>query len=411
MAGQSPRGSAEWRPLLLSYGGGHAQIIISIAAELDRRGQPYHLLGLTTADAAFRRAGLLPMSIDELIDPAIPDEVRARAAELAPASDHPDISDRQTVAYFTIGFADLVDRFGRPVAEERVALQGRKAFEPVTAFSALFERTEPSIVVSTTSPRFELAALRAARRAGIPSLAVGDMYLVAEQEWILTPDYARDLTVISEEVATMLTASGRTSSRIHVLGNPAFDALAPALQDSDTRAHERGRLGIGNRTCLLWPLGGAADEVAGRKLLAPADVGAFLDRVCEQDPSFTYVLRPHPNWPVDGLTLRHGQVDGSTELEKALLASDLVCVEASTVGLQAVLKGIPTICYNFADYVLYPGFGWAAHTDSLAELEAMILQRTYFAPPASLRTHVGGASSRVCDLIDRLAAEGRHGGR
>jgi hypothetical protein len=245
------------RPLLLSYGGGHAQIIIAVAHELARRGRSFSVLGLTTAEKAFRRAGLDPLPIGRLIDPRVPAWVRDRAAEIAPLSTHPDITDAQTAAYYAIGYADLVERFGRDEAEARVARDGRKAFEPVSAFARLFAE-RPSIVVSTTSPRFETAALRAARLADIPSLAIGDMYLIAEQEWILTPGYARDLTVVSEGVADMLEATGKTSSRIHVLGNPAFDALAATPGDVGVRRALRYGLGLGYMRCILWPLGGAA---------------------------------------------------------------------------------------------------------------------------------------------------------
>ncbi|MGX7951275.1 hypothetical protein ACWPM1_01805 [Tsuneonella sp. HG249] len=393
------------RPFLVSYGGGHAQIIIAIASELDRRGRAYSLLGLTTAHQAFVRAGLCPMPIGDLIDPMTPDWVRTRARELAPRSDHPDITDHQTIDYFTIGYADLLGRFGRDEAESRITEHGRKAFEPVSAFRHFYDRSRPSIVVSTTSPRFEAAALRAARGAGIPSLAIGDMYLIAEQEWILSPDYARDLTVISNGVAEMLQSNGDCSSRIHVLGNPAFDTLAPSPDDPATRLMVRERLCIGDRKCILWPLGGAPDEVAGRQLLEPAEVAAFLDVVCDRTDGLTYVLRPHPNWPVHDLVTRHGQVDADSNLDHALLAADLVCVEASTVGLQAVLRGIPTICYNFADYVLYPDFGWAARADTLDEMARQITTGEYFTPPADLSSHVGGASGRVVDLIERLERE------
>lgn len=402
MTQAGPHSHASGRPFLASYGGGHAQILIALAAELERRGRDYDLMGLTTADAAFRKAGLQTIPIARLIDPEISGAVRDRAADLAPPSGHPDMTAEQTLAYFTIGFADLVARFGMAEAEERVARLDRKAFEPVCAFERYFRLTGPSIVVSTTSPRFETAALRAARRLSIPSLAIGDMYLIAEQEWILTPGYARDLTVISDVVADILKATGGLSSRVHVLGNPAFDALAPSPADAAVRMRERQRLGIGERTCILWPLGGAAEEVAGRMLLPPVEVAAFLDRLCDRDPGLTYVLRPHPNWPVTGLPLRHGCLDDRATLEAALLASDMVCVEASTVGLQAVLRGIPTVCFNFADYVLYPDFGWAAKADTLEELSAIVLSKHYFAPPESLRAHVGGAAGRVADLMARL---------
>ena len=390
------------RPFLLSYGGGHARIMVELAHELERREKPFKLLGLTTAEQEFRRAGLMPMPLDRLIDPGLPRSIRDRALELAPAPGHADVSQAQTDAYYTIGFADLVERLGLAGAEDAVARDGRKAFEPVAAFERLFAREWPSIVVATTSPRFEVAALRAARRMGIASVAIGDMFLVAEQEWILTPDYAADLTVVSEGVAEMLRATGKCSSRIHVLGNPAFDRLVPSPDDPAIRARERKRLGVGEKLCILWPLGGTPDEVAGRSFLAPAQVAELLDGLCEKDPGLTYVLRPHPNWPVSALTTKYGMLDNSGELEANLLAADLVCVEASTVGLQAILRGIPTICLHFADYVLYPDFGWALSARTVDEMVGQIQRREFFDPPAEIGRQAGGAAARVAELVIRL---------
>ena len=62
---------------------------------------------------------------------------------------------------------------------------GRKAFKPTAAMARYLKKTRPDIVVATTSPRFELALLQAARHSGIPSLAIGDLFLVQEREWIL----------------------------------------------------------------------------------------------------------------------------------------------------------------------------------------------------------------------------------
>lgn len=392
------------RPLLFSYGGGHAHIVVALARELDRRGIGYDLLGLTTAHQAFVRAGLRPMNISALTEGAPDAGLMQKGAKLAPLPDHPDITAAQTQAYFAIGLEDLANRYGEAEAEALIERLGRKAFEPVTAFRRLLARLGSSVVVTTTSPRAELAGIKAAKSLGIPSLAVGDMYLVAEQEWILGGTYSDHLVVMSDDVGEMLAATGKLTSRLHVLGNPAFDALAPAAGDQERRRDLRERLGVGDRKCILWPLGGASDEVAGQRLLPANEVASMLEELCEDDASFCYLLRPHPNWPVAPIGLKHGMVESALSLEDALLVADLVCVEASTVGLQAVLRGLPVICLSFADYVIYPRYGWAAKADTLAELKSMVLRREYFAPPPSVAGYVGGAASRVCDLLLDVAS-------
>lgn len=392
------------RPFLLSYGGGHASIVVAVANELMARGTPFDLCGLSTARAAFERAALEPMSLDRLDREYGPCYLDKPSLATAPASNHPDITDAETAAYYAIGLCDLAERIGHEAAMRRFYEQGRKAFEPVLWFEKVFGKLAPSVLVTTTSPRYELAAIKAARRLGIPSIAIGDMYLVAEQDWILAGEYADYLTVISQTVADMLTAAGGLSSRCEVLGNPAFDELAPRPDDESARNRIREELGIGERTCILWPLGGAQDEVAGRHLLTSKEAVAFLETVCAADPSLTYVIRPHPNWQMADETFAHGCIHSGNDLRDALLACDVVAVEASTVGLQAVLFGRPAICYNFADYVLYPRFGWASEASSLDEMRELLLVRGYLMPPVELRSHIGRSASRICSLIDRVAA-------
>jgi hypothetical protein len=391
------------KPLLFSYGGGHALIIISVAQELGRRGVEYDLFGLTTAYAAFEQAGLKPMDITALLDDAIPADVASRGRALAPRPDHPHITLAQAQAYYAVGYDDLCRRFGSAEADAKVQEFGRKAFEPVSAFTRLFQRLHPSVVVTTTSPRSELAGIKAAREVGIPSLAIGDMYLVAEQEWILGDEYADHLVVMSDDVGEMLQASGHLRSQVHVLGNPAFDALASQAEDAGKRRELRKRFGVGDRKLILWPLGGAADPVVGRYLLTAEEAASALEDICRQDPTYCYIMRPHPNWPVGPMDLLHGWVDSSLTVEESILAADLICVEASTVGLQAVLTGKAVVCLRFADYVLYPDYGWATKADTVEELREIVLKNRYFAPPQSISRYVGGATQRVADLVVKLA--------
>jgi hypothetical protein len=391
------------QPFLCSYGGGHANIIIALSRELSRRGVDHQVMGFTTAVATFRRAGLTVSDVATLLEPDLDAPFIDEARMLAPASGHPDVSDEETVAYYAVGYRDLCDRLGEEEALARVEQLGRKAFEPVSMFRRFFERHRPSVVVTTTSPRFEVAAIKAARSLRIPTVAVGDMFLVAEQEWILGDAYAEHLVVISEQVAEMLRQNGLSRATcLHVLGNPAFDVLAAQPGDESRRAELRKRLDVKDRTLILWPLGGSPETVVGRALLPAQQAGAMLDSICAQDERYRFLLRPHPNWPVPDLPFRYGKVERSLSAEEALMACDVVCVEASTMGLQAVLKGKPVICYNYADYVLYPEFGWASAAWDERQLGEILRSGTMVAPPEKVCEHVGNATPNVVRLILEL---------
>lgn len=394
------------RPFLCSYGGGHAQIMLAVCRELDRRQTDYDLMGFTTAHSVFANDGLEPLDVGALLERGEVEERVAELGELVPASGHPAITQSQTNAYFAAGYWDLEQQLGKDAALDLVRVQGRKAFEPVKVFERYFSRINPSVVVATSSPRFELAALLAARNLGIPSIAIGDVLRVDGQEWLEREGFADHMTVISPEVAENLRGAGLSDVELHPLGNPAFDALAPTLGDNAKRSAIRRDFGLEGHHVILWPLGGSTDLVAGRYLLQPEEVQKALDGFCSRNPDHRYILRPHPNWPVAPIKSEFGLVDATLTAEEALLAADVVCVESSTLGLQAVLRGIPAICLNFADYVVYPQLGWALAVDSLDELLESLEDRSYFAAPESARSLVGSSSAAVADLIESVALSG-----
>lgn len=380
--------------------------MLAVCKELDRRRANYDLMGFTTAHSVFAKAGLEPLDTCALLERDEVGELLAEMGQLVPASGHPAITQNQTDAYFAAGYWDLKRRLGKDAALDRIKAKGRKAFEPVKVFERYFSAINPSVVVATSSPRFELAALLAARSLGIPTIAIGDVLRVDGQEWLDREGFADHMTVISPEVAESLRAAGLSGVELHPLGNPAFDALAPAPGDEAKRSAIRKNFGLEEHNIILWALGGSTDLVDGRYLLQSGEVQKALDGFCSRNPTHRYIMRPHPNWPVDPIESEWGLVDATLTAEEALLAADVVCVESSTLGLQAALRGIPAICLNFADYVVYPKLGWALAVDSLEELLNGLENRSYFEAPESARSLVGSSSAAVADLIETVALTG-----
>lgn len=379
--------------------------MVALACELRARGHDFDLMGFTTAFATFKRAGLDPLDVTAMVEWETDHGAFDATADLRPASGHPDISQAQTDAYFALGYRDLAERHGEQEARRIVVEQGRKAFEPVSILQRFLNQLRPSVIVSTTSPRFESAAIKAGRRLGISTIAVGDNYLLSEERHILANPYADHLTVIAPEIGERLLANGLTGTKIYPLGNPAFDALAARDGDHAKRIELRRKFGLTDRTVILWPLGGSSAEVAGKRLLGPHEAQTFLDSVCKSDSAFSYIMRPHPNWPVDPIDSQHGFVDASLSPEEALLIADVVCAESSTMGMQAALKGIPAICLRFSDYVIYPKLGWASEAGDLNHLRSLLLERSYFSAPERVTRQIGRSTGNIVDLIESVISE------
>ena len=397
---------ATFRALLASYGGGHAEIIAAVARALISRGVAADIIGFTTAYQTFRRAGLPAKPVTTLLlNDAAEQRAREMVRPLIPRPGHAAVSQEETDAYFTLGFRDLADSVGSDDALAQVQAFGRKAFKPAAAMARYLEKTRPDVVVATTSPRFELALLQAARHRGIPSLAIGDLFLVTERKWMLEAPYADHLAVLSDAVADSLDAVARAGTEIHVTGNPAFDTLAPRPDDAARRMRLRRQLGIADETVILWPATPGTNAMTGQPFQSRHAVIAMLEGLCAQNPGMRYVVRPHPNDPFalpDGLI--HGALSPSSHSAMDdLLVADRVLVEVSTMGLQAALRRLPVVCVGFADYVLYPRYGLAMVADDLQQAANGLLQpkepdlSRFSMPP------LGSATSNVVQLIERMA--------
>jgi hypothetical protein len=232
---------------------------------------------------------------------------------------------------------------------------------------------------------------------------VGDHFLVGEGAAIASGDHADHLVVLAESVAARLRGLGGRLPRLHVLGNPAFDALAPQPGDAARRAMLRNRLGLAGKRVLFWPLGGGAHSGSGAPLLAPGEVVGALRPIMQAAGDMRYILRPHPNWPVGPVATPGGiMCPADLSAEDCLLVADLVVAESTTLGLQALLRKVPVIAYGHADLTHYPHFGWATLVQSPGELAARVLAGDYARPPGELAALVGTAAARTADLIEQL---------
>lgn len=398
------------RALLASYGGGHAHIIATLARALKDADYETEIIGFTTAYQFFKRQGLDANSVVSLLDTdkSADEPYRLAVQPFLGGQSHPDISAAETEAYFTLGLRALAEEHGLDAALGMVRAKGRTAFKPVSAIERYLRRTKPDVVITTTSPRFEHAMLQAARRVGIPSLAVSDLFLVHERNWIVSGDYAEHLTVISPLVAQELRDAGLEGTEIHVTGNPVFDSLLLRPEHAEIRTNLRKKLGIDDKKVVLWPSAVIEDKLFyGRACSSVQAVVNAFERLCQTDPAFIYLVRPHPNSPFElPAGAAHGILDWKLlTSEEALLVSDVVCVELSTMGLQAALMGKPVICVAFDDVVSYPEYGLAKTAANVEEAVNTLLSGDYVSrataefgmPP------LGTATQRIIDLVESIA--------
>ena len=240
---------------------------------------------------------------------------------------------------------------------------------------------------------------------GIPHLAIGDLFLIAESEYMIHPLYAKHIAVISEAVASFLVQRGVSHKSIYVTGNPAFDNLAVIMKDKDRRQRLRHKLGMTGKKVILFPAPSSKINTEnGRPFADIIQTVRQLEHFCNDNPDHAFIIRQHPSAALTLPELLNGYHDDGSLItaEEAILIADIICVEVSTMGLQAALIGKPVFIINFSDHFPLPKYGLAEAVNSLSEALLLIKSGHLPKPKISKNEEVGNATQRVISCIDRI---------
>jgi hypothetical protein len=335
----------------VTYGGGHASALLPVMKDLTNKSQQYSVLALTTAGRYLSNNDINFISMNDLVN--LVDGYRGsnRVGRILTRETNVNsaVSIEETQAYLGIGFHDLVRTFGFKRARSIYADGGRQRFCPVDFFTTLFRSQRPAVVVATSAPRSERAALEAARNLGIPSLCVVDLYAPFEIEWCASPGYASKICVLNDAVAERFLQRGVVKDSLLVTGNPSFDRLSKLDVDRIRRDY-RLSMGIKDNDFLVsWmsqpePERHPFSAAIGDPLL-PERIERYLVEGLKERSNLKLVLRRHPSEyrPNEFMHHRVFYSDVAQPLDDLLCGSDCVITTGSTVGLEAGLLGIPVI--------------------------------------------------------------------
>lgn len=365
--------------LFACYGSGHVRMVLPVARRLHEEGRArVQVLGLTTAAAEVRAAGLPLLQFKDFVTAA---DAAALAQGEALASTMARVVDaEETAAYLGLSYADLQAEVGAAEAQRRYARDGRQAFLPRRTLRRILRQVRPDLLVATSAPRAERAAIEEARALGIPAVCIVDLFAMQEVRWIGQAGYADRICVLNDTVRASLLAAGRRPDEVVVTGNPAFDAL----QDPRVRqqgAALRAARGWEGKRVLLWPVQvePAVHPFSG----APGDpalpgrcLQTLVDWTVAQDDAVLCVRpragQPAPELPDDPRIVLTGQ---DWPLPPLLHAVDLVVTLTSTVGLEGHLAGarlVQVLGSVSDDAMPLARFGIADAAVPLAELPAAV---------------------------------------
>ena len=337
---------AEKGPILIvTYGGGHVAMLTPVARSLIAKGHPVLVLALTTAVGYLERAGIPFIGYRHLPDADQADVVawgRKLTSELPSGG---SIELAESVAYMGLNYRELVAEHGLEGAAQLFAEKGRRVFCPIGLFKRWLAELRPSLVIATSAPRSERAALEAASALGIASICAVDLFGLQEIQWINRPGYASRICVLNQQVRDMFVEKGCHPDAIVVTGNPAFDRLQqPQVQEAG-RAMRAAKGWGKDETVILWasqvePERHPFDGRIGDPTL-PRRIEAVLREFVSTHANYRLVLRYHPS---ESAQFHSGQArvelsPPSEDLATLLHALDIVVVTSSTVGLEAHLAG------------------------------------------------------------------------
>jgi UDP-N-acetylglucosamine:LPS N-acetylglucosamine transferase len=399
--------------LITCYGGGHVPMCIPVIRELQARGHEVVVLALTVAGPAFERAGILHRRPIDYVDL---ETVRPYGEKLI-ARHHTDgkgLTREESLAYMGVSLQNLSAEIGDQAAWDAYQQNGLNAFCPTAFMTDVLRREAPDAVVATTSPRMEKAAMRAAHALDIPSVCMIDLFALIEFDWLKRPDNGRYLTLPSEKLRPRFVAAGRAPESLVVTGNPGFDTLQK-FKDSATGAGAaayRASKGIAQADRIIF----FAEQPEPEDPELPRRVRRHLAAVCAAQPGWQLVVRLHPassNPAIEIIPEGVVQSHGHEPLYEALAASDVVITLTSTVGMEALLLGRPTMILaispyqHFADYsekdgaLIVPTLEAAG--EGIATLLAVGPKAQALAEARANLPAVGSSAGRVVDLLERIA--------
>jgi hypothetical protein len=317
-------------------------MLIPVIRDLQRRGgRDIVVLGATAAGPELRAAGIAAVGYRDLLRSGEDAALRYGRQLLADSHDpRTGIDQQESIAYLGLSFQDLVERLGEAEARESYARHKRHAFLQIGPMRRAIERWHPDVVVATTSPKSERAALLVAKDAGIGTVRIEDtLGLHPRIHPAFVPDVVADVVCVGSTIAARnVIARGVPEDHVRLTGNPAFDRLVEV--DPGAGRALRAAVGI--------PASGFLALFTAEEDEHPA-LGALFEAVGSAIPGARLAVRRHPNFRHADSDAYLGSLRGrcllmDTEpLDAVLTAADAVLSVTSTTMFESILLGRPVV--------------------------------------------------------------------
>lgn len=395
---------------MAAYGGGHVNLIMPVYRNLV---QDYDItfLGLSIATGVLKAEGIPHKRYSDYEHLILDDEARRYGRELA---DRWHVAGKvpraESEAYLGASMRDLVREHGKEKACRLLDTDGRKAFLPVHTVRQIIEFEQPDVIVTTNSPRTERALTLAGRTMGIPTINIHD-HLGFEKRHKLEADVVAVMCAITRD---NLILAGHDPARLVITGQPAFDPIVRELKEFNREILCRRH---GLDPAAHYVLLGTQKQFNEQMLVDIIEQARGLPHHC-------FLIKPHPGEDHAmylAIKKRFPRVILFTDvpIRELIFLSEVTIALWSTVALESVLMGRPTIQLNYPELPniipLFP-FQVALEARSAKEvgkqltraLESAALRAELYAQGRTVFAELlsGSSTEAFCRLIRKVLENG-----
>ena len=413
--------------LFVAYGGGHMRLLHQIAQKvINTTDFSVKIIALTTGylDVKnFYNKEVLkrPFDYKDLFHEEL-EKIRSYGSQLLSENHNPvsGLEEEDSIFYLGMSFNDLVVEHGEEEAWKMYNEKKRHAFLPKRSMKKILEQESPDLLITTTSPKCELASLLASKELNIPSMQIidlfGDNYPVP---------FADHIIVLNKRVKQKLESKVDNNSNIHAFGQPVFDYTVTQVEEIDREA-VRNILGISKTTpVILFSPSRYLIYGNNRSILKELDHNIVNEPVFKifielsKKYNFKLIVRPHPNDRADKFSKYISGNDfiklyknDDLSLYESISISDLVVAYNSTIMIESTLCGKiafphnydPKEAYHWPELMSEPFIYSKDFKELKKNLDSVLnnLLINNISSPDISTFYNKGAVDKVIDLIEKL---------
>ncbi|MBE5910042.1 CDP-glycerol glycerophosphotransferase family protein [Pseudobutyrivibrio sp.] len=351
---------------MVSYGGGHCNIIKSVYERLNKETDiEIEYLALTGAPLQLQKSGIKHITIEDFAKRLPYYKKIVEYGKLYGTEYHDKnfgIPLNHTISYYGVGMYDLINDLGRESAEKQFYEKNRKAFLPVESLVTYLELIKPDVCVVTSSPRMEMATGLAAQRLGIPVVRINDLPVTDE---IGYPCFLCVMNSWAKQFA--ISRKNISEKSIFITGQPVFEENLKISNQFIYDVKKRINSEKYRNVVTFFSENGVNQIDDIKRLIS----------IAKNKKNVLFIIKLHPNQNINTYSFLNDENVIVTKIEAKpfYYISDLVITTFSTTGMEAALMGIPLIVVNFENRTFpldYTEMGLAITCRKEEELEFYI---------------------------------------